>query len=58
MSDLINQLAQTGVDTIPPEQVTDYEWLLQNTGQPSSRQIQCESPPFTPMWIMPFSGQL
>jgi hypothetical protein len=33
MYDLINQFAQTVVSTIPSEHVTNYEWLLQNTGQ-------------------------
>lgn len=36
MYDLINHFAQTVVDTIPPEHVTDYEWLLQNVGQAST----------------------
>lgn len=33
MYDLINRFAQTVVGTIPPEHVTDSEWLLQNAGQ-------------------------
>lgn len=38
MYDLINQFAQTVVGTIPPEHVTDYEWLLQNVGaRPTTR---------------------
>lgn len=30
MYDLINQFAQTVVSAIPPDHVTEYEWLLQN----------------------------
>ncbi len=40
MYDLINQFAQTVVGTIPPEHVTDYEWLLQNVGQASTPDYQ------------------
>jgi len=40
MYDLINQFAQTVVSTIPPEHVTDYEWLLQNVGQASTPDYQ------------------
>ncbi|MGA7226200.1 MAG: hypothetical protein WA603_08345 [Candidatus Acidiferrales bacterium] len=37
---LINHFAQTVVDTIPPEHVTDYERLLQNVGQASTPEYQ------------------
>ena len=40
MYDLINRFAQTVVGTIPPEHVTDYEWLLQNVGQASTPDYQ------------------
>ncbi len=40
MYDLINHFAQTVVSTIPPEHVTDYEWLLQNVGQASTLDYQ------------------
>lgn len=40
MYDLINQFAQTVAGTIPPEHVTDYEWLLQNVGQASTPDYQ------------------
>jgi hypothetical protein len=40
MYDLINQFAQTVVGTIPPEHVTDYEWLLHNVGQASTPDYQ------------------
>jgi len=40
MYDLINQFAQTVVGTIPPEHVTDYEWLLRNVRQASTSDYQ------------------
>jgi len=40
MYELINQFAQTVVGTIPPEHVTNYEWLLQNAGQASTPNYQ------------------
>jgi hypothetical protein len=40
MYDLINRFAQTVVGTIPREHVTDYEWLLQNTGKASTPDYQ------------------
>lgn len=40
MYNLINQYAQMVVGTIPPEHVTDYEWLLQNVGKASTPDYQ------------------
>lgn len=40
MYDLINHFAKTVVETIKPEHVTDYEWLLQNVGQASTPDYQ------------------
>lgn len=49
MCDLINHFAKTVVDTIPPEHVTDYEWLLQNVGQASTPDYQKRYRRFWPM---------
>jgi hypothetical protein len=40
MYDLINQSAQTVVDTIPTEHVTEYEWLIQNMAQATAPDYQ------------------
>jgi len=40
MYDHINHYAQMVVGTIPPEHVTDYEWLVLNVGQASTPDYQ------------------
>ncbi len=40
MYDLINQFAKTVVATIPHDHITDYEWLIKNTGQANTAHYQ------------------